>query len=488
MNDIYTTKRFAGPPPMASIPRSSIPVRPFLRWAAWVSAWVALVGSGWGSDLRVRDVRVSGNEVDLILSWSNSWRNDRNFDAAWLTLRPTREPHSGLIPLARDGHSAEGPVSSQIVVSDDGLGIFVTAARPYRGDVTWHLSLKLAQPFSGTLEAWALEMVNIPAGPFDLGDTHPELLADSSFYRVGSDGSPAGPFRVESEDAIRVGENSGQLFYQPGQEPQYRGDQQGPIPATFPKGTQSFYIMKYELGQGQYARFLNALPDAWLSSRANHQVKGEEADSCTIRRQEGRFVAGAESRPCNFISWADSAAFADWMALRPMTELEFEKAARGPRQPVPYDYPWGVATRALLRRTVTPERDLRAATALDEAPLSDVTKEQHGASFYWAMDLSGSLWERVVSAGHPRGRTFRGTHGDGKLDPQTGTATNQDWPVLSEDGRAAPGIGYRGGADYFGREGLTNPYSPVASRTFASWDGAYRYKTYSARAVRSAPQ
>ena len=34
---------------------------------------------------------------------------------------------------------------------------------------------------------------------------------------------------------------------------------------------------------------------------------------------------------------------------------------------------------------------------------------------------------------------------------------------------------------------MTNPYSPVAVRTFGAWDGASRYKTYSARACRTAP-
>ena len=30
-----------------------------------------------------------------------------------------------------------------------------------------------------------------------------------------------------------------------------------------------------------------------------------------------------------YISWPDLLAYADWAALRPITELEYEKAARG---------------------------------------------------------------------------------------------------------------------------------------------------------------
>ena len=44
---------------------------------------------------------------------------------------------------------------------------------------------------------------------------------------------------------------------------------------------------------------------------------------------------------CNWLSWADVAAYLDWSGLRPMTELEFEKACRGPNAPVAGEYAWG---------------------------------------------------------------------------------------------------------------------------------------------------
>jgi hypothetical protein len=49
-----------------------------------------------------------------------------------------------------------------------------------------------------------------------------------------------------------------------------------------------------------------------------------------------------------------------------------------------------------------------------------------GAGYYGAMDLGGNLLEQVVTLGHPQGRAFRGTHGDGRLGPQV-RATNPDW-------------------------------------------------------------
>jgi len=43
----------------------------------------------------------------------------------------------------------------------------------------------------------------------------------------------------------------------------------------------------------------------------------------------------------NNLSWFNVLAFAEWSGLRPMTEMEFEKAARGFAQPVPNEFPWG---------------------------------------------------------------------------------------------------------------------------------------------------
>jgi formylglycine-generating enzyme required for sulfatase activity len=324
-------------------------------------------------------------------------------------------------------------------------------------------------------------MVLVPAGPFEVGDDASGVLEKGGFRGRGG-----GPLLVASEEPLTVGGASGLLHYEPGETPQYIGDGMGPVPAAYPKGTRAFYVMKYELRQGEYARFLNALPEAWREQHAPDLSEDvQEAATCSIVRSDEGFVAAAPLRPCNFVTWTDTAAWTDWMALRPMTELEFEKAARGPQRPMSGDFPWGNDSREGVERRVLPSRDLAAARPEDEAALDDDTRVRLAASYYWVFDLSGSLWERVISAGHPAGRAFRGTHGDGQLIE--GRATNDDWPRQVD--RDAPGIGYRGGADYFsGEPNETNPFSCVATRQYAAWSGAYRYKTYSARAVRTAPR
>ena len=46
-------------------------------------------------------------------------------------------------------------------------------------------------------------------------------------------------------------------------------------------------------------------------------------------------------RPCNHLCWADAVAFAAWAGLRPMTELEYEKACRGPGYAHHGELAWG---------------------------------------------------------------------------------------------------------------------------------------------------
>jgi formylglycine-generating enzyme required for sulfatase activity len=102
------------------------------------------------------------------------------------------------------------------------------------------------------------------------------------------------------------------------------------VPAEFPKGTRAFYIMKYEISQGQYADFLNGISHYAASFRAPFAGIGYYDERGTIRIEGSAYVASKPNRPANQMSWDDGTTFADWAGLRPMTELEFTKAARGP--------------------------------------------------------------------------------------------------------------------------------------------------------------
>jgi formylglycine-generating enzyme required for sulfatase activity len=435
-----------------------------------------------------RDLQVIGEprqRVQLTVGWSNAWRDDRNHDGAWIILR-SDDPKLGPLRLAAVGHRCSGELRGEIAVSEDRCGVFVALAESHRGDVEWTIELALAGAAPDAVSAWTVGMVFIPAGAFELGDDHPDVLRHGAFHRRDESGAVAGPLRITDESAMQVAKSPGALWYE-ADRAGYHGDRGGPIPADWPKGTKAFWIMKHELTQGEYAAFLSALPTPWRTLRSPIGTKGEESSTCSLALDGERVVAASPLRPCNFVSWDDTCAWMDWMALRPMTEFEFEKAARGPARPVAGDYPWGSDSREKLERQVQRARDLTLASAAEEAALADDDRERFGASYYRVMDLSGSVWERVISVGHPRGRAFVGSHGDGVLT-DAARATNPDWPATDASGANADGIGFRGGAEYFkatSPNDPTNPQSRVATRTYGGWAGAARYKTYSARAVRT---
>ncbi|NNL93623.1 MAG: hypothetical protein HKO66_15380, partial [Saprospiraceae bacterium] len=172
----------------------------------------------------------------------------------------------------------------------------------------------------------------------------------------------------------------------------------------------------------------------------------------------------------------------DWAAIRPITELEYEKAARGPSTPIEGEFVWGTNTYNDLERYVNTNFEVAFTNGVEEKNLNDQNRSVFGASYYWVMDLSGSLWEKVITVGNPLGRAFIGSHGDGKLD--FGEATNDDWPKSNNE---KGGFGYRGGGYYNigGQYGDFNPHSPIGYRYYGSWSGGPRYLAYGYRGGRS---
>jgi len=438
--------------------------------------------------------------VEVRVDWDNAWHNERNRDGAWLVVK-VRAPGRGWrhALLGPEGHSVESGdagVEGDLFASEDRVGLFVAPSGPHRGSVEWTVRASLAPETARVLDqiglgaevaVFGVEMVQIPSGAFHVGEVSEAGRAHGAFFLSDANGDPAGRYEVESESAIEVGAGQGRLNYSnEGPFHIYMGDREGPVPDEFPKGHRAFWCMKYELTQGQYAAFLNHLSPSDTAHRAvGAGLASLAADSrLTIRIEDGRYVADRPDRPANWVSWDDGCAWADWIGLRPMTELEFTKACRGPGETPTDDFPWGTADKEALQRVMGSDLDLVVPGAADESALSDGTRPALGASYYWVMDLAGSVWERCVTIGHPSGRAFRGTHGDGALN--MGFATNDDWP----SGDHAPGgYGYRGGGHYEASRvyepGHFNPHSPVGWRRFGSWGQAPRSIAYGFRAVRA---
>jgi len=257
------------------------------------------------------------------------------------------------------------------------------------------------------------------------------------------------------------------------------------LSSAFPKGFGAFYCMKYEITQGQYTDFLNLL----TASQAGNRYYSTTSSRYTIGGTWPNYTNGAPDRACNYLSWADGVALADWAGLRPLTELEFEKACRGPLVPVPNEYAWGSTT---ISATTAIENDgtgTETATGgncnynscLVDGPYragiyatGSSSRLSAGASYWGIMELSGNLTERPVTLGNAAGRSFTGLHGNGKLDAD-GNADVSLWPNTT---------GTRGGT-YLGGGGSSRAY--VSDRDGAAYTDTGRYFYFGWRGARTAP-
>ena len=462
-----------------------------------LSLFVATAASA--SELKITNIRVV-NRGDVLatpvsvvfdIQWKNAWNNDKNHDAAWVFMKlgGNWNNHVKLLPVGHKVLQDRSGANPLIEVASDSLGFYILPGKNYRGEINCKLQILIAtgsrpiprQRLNG-LTVLGIEMVYIPQGEFIIGSPDEAAIKRAAFYKSDADGNPDGLLSIRSENAIQVGPEKGALYYW-SEQALYNGDQQGPVPTEFPKGFDAFYIMKYELTQGQYAAFLNDLPDNWTYTRSPLGGRDYYKKRGGIRIEKGKYVADNPHRPMNYVSFTDGLAYSDWAALRPITELEYEKAARGPAKPIDAEFVWGTNTYDKLERYVSEEAEVVLTNGWDESKLSDETRAVFGASYYWVMDLSGSVWEKVITIGNPIGRQFKGTHGDGKLD--FGQATNDDWPQSDDE---VGGFGYRGGGYYDIGTQYTdfNPHSPIGYRYYGAWSGGPRYISYGYRAGRSA--
>jgi len=359
------------------------------------------------------------------------------------------------------------------------------------------------------IRVFAMEMVYVPTGAFFAGDKATSTAA----FRQGS--SDTDPWYIGSESAITTGTQVGSGTGVGETNSEYRYVSQSnsgedttgavfTIPAEFPKGYQKFYMMKGEISQSQWVSFFNTLTTTQKSAR-DATVAGKNSDSLTDRNNVS-WTSGDATLPdrgggatygsvaMNYISWADLAAYLDWAGLRPMSELEFEKAARGPYRAVSGEYAWGTASitgaTSISNAGLPNEAPGAAANCVYNRPAGvqgpmrvgamaagDSTRISSGAGYYGAIDLTGNVSERPVTVGNSTGRGFNGAkHGNGAL------TSGGDGDVTTWPGNNAVGAGLRGGGWYDGVG-----YTRVSDRFQAANTYTTRYRVNGGRGIRSAP-
>ncbi|WP_460219821.1 SUMF1/EgtB/PvdO family nonheme iron enzyme [Psychroserpens sp. MEBiC05023] len=409
-------------------------------------------------------------QVEFDLSWENSWRlsaGPSNWDAAWVFIK--YRVNSGDWAHAQLNSSGFVAATGSIIdVTADGTGAFVYRDSDGSGNLNLQ-NMRLRWDYGSIdtndiidLQVFAIEMVYVPEETFAVGGTSGDEIG--KFYSF----IPTISYSISSENPITVSGGIGNLYYSAAQgEP---GDQLGPIPLEFPKGFNAFYCMKYEVSQSQWVSFFNTLTDSQKIENDITGVTGKNSDD-EFTRNAVSWLDGATNAtttnpdiPLNYVSNLRVSSYLDWAGLRPMTELEYEKACRGPIAPKAGEFAWGNSNVAISPYTVINESQPNELISNPETGTGNMvyletngtptgpkrcgilaasainkTREETGGSYYGIMELSGNLYERCITVGNPEGRSFTNTNGDGSL-ATNGLANVASWPTDNT------GWGFKGGA------------------------------------------
>lgn len=458
-----------------------------IRLAVYFCLLCILVQPCFGSNLQITNIQaISTSELKIKIAWDNSWRSNEqgdNHDAVWIFVK-TKDCTSNTPVWLHGDLGASGHVAGsglEIMTVPDNKGLFIRRSTEGSGNIAaTDVTIKLANTYNlsnVSFEIIGIEMVYVPAGPLYIGGnlthvsgyTTESFIDDRTSFSNSQSSNYSGVTKIANENTtLQITD------YKPNAPGTHS---YGIIPTTFPKGTSSMYCMKYELTQGQYCHFLNLLEEV----QQNNLVKNQNALQSTYAFGSGTIpfernfirkrvnigngitnsVWGLDDNVApqdytaargahiamNLIAFDDLLAYLDWSALRPMTELEYEKLVRGQEANVSYKYPWGnqaISTSGNLNGNFNEENVAQSANAnfsgkpirvgglaynanANTLPEQFLPRHSTGASPWGILDLFGNVSELC----YPIGATsFDGSLGDGNLSTN-GSMNVPDWPTGS---------------------------------------------------------
>ena len=503
-------------------------------------------------------------------SWRNDipgagYEEPYNHDAVWIFLKYKDDDDLWMhATLNESNHSVPG--EAEINIPTDRKGAFILKSENGYGtndwqniNIIWNYGDDEIDKIKGVnIKVFAIEMVYIPQGSFYLGDEGETERVWRQFHKILDDETTETPFEITSEDGFTLGGTTqGNLGnhdnFSENPVLDYDDDFDNSttqwLPDAFPKGYNGFYIMKHEITQKQYVDFLNALTRTQQDTRTYTDLSGTNVTNvyvmtntssvfgsyrngirvqtpienttdpltffCDLNENgipneddDGLHIASNYLGADGSASYSDVQAYLFWAGLRPMTELEYEKAARGSS-----DAPWSqgagldiAANGQLFSNLVRadgPVEDQENPGRKDELIINppdanaahrdpsgfpgpyrvgifakDVTdRVQSGASYYGVMELSGNLLTPVIPVSNGEfmnSRAYTGLHGDGNLDNQGDPKSDFLWPIR---------LGCKGGSFNLGNRTLR-----VTERNRAT--AIINYRTYNwqtgGRGVRTA--
>ena len=367
------------------------------------------------SNLQLGEVRILNHkQLSINLGWSQCWnlegkRAPFNHDAVYLFLKG-KQSSTETISLPIASVSLKSTLVSAKIKSIGVIFETETQDTALRFTAIIDLVTPLSQG-SWDISAYAIEMVYIPEGSFWIGDS----LSNNTLG--GKNGSP-----------LLIDGNPKPIFQ--------KGDTNA-LSNNNTSGFSSFYVMKQEVSQASYTDFLNSISkeeaEVLAPSVLNLPIADSRRNRCFISKLNGKYGSDANqngildewndgrSIACNWLTHKQLLAYLSWAGLRPFTELEFEKACRGPLKPKAKEFAWGtqyatdantviqlgtsaekvseigndssgLTNHALLAGNLYLEGPLRSGFALSITS----NRVTAGAGYYGNADLSGNLWEQCL--------------------------------------------------------------------------------------------
>lgn len=450
---------------------------------AIVFAWNSAKANGLAVtnvSLQSQDITNDTWDVQFNLTWNNSWRDGINYDAAWIFIKYRINNGAWAHAVLRQtGFNPGTGTGTELRISPDSVGAIANRSNDGYGTYTvTGMSLRWHYGATGVLDTdlpqvrvLAIEMVQIPEGPFAIGDGNGSSessnalgVADNNYYVVNTELSPP----VRADGAFSNGNNILRIDGNGGVDNDGNGVIDNPY---YPVGYIAFFIMKYEITQEQYADFLSMI----ISSQSAVRFMGLFGSARNrISLSGGSYFTDRPDRACNYLSWTDGLAYTDWAGLRPFTETEFEKANRGPIAPQLNELSWGTSSMSPAQNNVTSTSYLAITGTENGTEVASSTSNNSvffyssyplgiysssdggtvgpvraglfadnsnsrttsGASYYGVMDLTGNMFEQMINLTQTAGRQFDGRfHGNGSIN-SGGAADVNSWPASS-------GMGYK---------------------------------------------
>ena len=407
--------------------------------------------------------------IGFTLSWENSFRDSINYDAAYIFMKYRKDIagdtffHATLdtLDISHQIWSSNSMIIDASFEKDNlGTGVMIFRTDTANTDIAcdsvhirWYYNRGETMTDGNSctgLRVFGIEMVYIPEAKFFVGSF-------SKYYLHRYNKINNAPYQILSEDSIKMGTNEGELWGS--------SITACTLPTAFPKGYAPFYMMRYEITQGQYRDFLMTLDSASAVNRyPNHygenryylqhidNVYGCDANNNAVfdEPDDGEWIG------CGWLPYQWGFHYLDWVGLRPMTELEFEKGCRGPKYPISGEYAWGTDTHTYGSiefaysdsERVTPANANYSTNTYRVGGCAEPTgnRIESGASYYGVMDLSYNLHEPVIILSNeyaPSTTSYTGNHGDGVI------GTSPGWPAPSEKSKGISSINHVWNIDYW---------------------------------------